>query len=165
MKAARVASRLCVGLAVALLAGTLADTEARTLAAAALGMGALWGMGAWRGWRWSDDVTFVGVVVLAASGILVGTRTPGLVAAVLLVLAGWDLGRWCARVGESLRVEGELDLLRKHVYRLGGGLLLGGVLSGLALNLRVGLRFGGALLLGLLMILASRWLLGALRES
>ncbi len=165
MKAVRWGAHSCVGLAALLTAVTLLRAGALPGAVAALAAGVWWGVGYWRGWRWAGDVAFAALVLLAGLGVFLDAPPLGSLVTVLLVLAGWDLGRWSAQVGESPRVEGELDLVRRHVQRLGGGLLLGGILSGLALNLQIDLQFGGALLLGLLMILASRWLLGALREG
>jgi hypothetical protein len=157
---------LCIGLAAASLAAGYVLGGRPVEALLILLLGALWLGGEWRGWSRVDAVGLVGCTGVAAAGMWLDLAPGWMLAGVVWALSAWDLStftRWVASVqtAEKARV-----LLRQHLRRLLIVDVVGALLAGAALAIRLRLGLALMLLLGLVLFLGvSRAIRFLRRES
>jgi hypothetical protein len=125
---------------------------ARWEIALALGVVALlWGLSPTR-WEWPGSVMLVLLVCAAAAGLWLGAPLWALVG-LTAALSGWDLERFTRQLLSAGQVQERQQHIRRHVLRLAALDALGLVLGWAALNARVDLNFGAALVLSVLAVL------------
>ena len=130
------------------------------------GLGAFWLFGQRRGWRWVPSLVLVLFVSAAVFGLGLAAEPIWMLLGVVVGLAAWDLDHFAQRMRKASHVEGVQNLERRHLLRLLLVSGLGFLLSAAALEVRVELPMGTALLLGLLAIMGlSRAIRFLRRES
>jgi len=142
---------LGVGVSVLALLVPFAGRGAWGPAWAAFGLGLLWAFAHLRGSsspRWAHG-GLLGLLALAALGALFGPAEAALLATIA-ALAAWDLDRFARRLRDAERVEAVEALWRSHARRLAGVLGVGLLLGSIALEGRIALGLGSAILLGAL---------------
>jgi hypothetical protein len=118
----------------------------------ALGLVALfWGLSPIR-WEWPGSLALAFLVCAAAAGLWLGSPLWALVG-LIAALSGWDLERFTRLLLSAGQVQERQQLFFRHVLRLAALDFLGLVLGWAALNARVDLNFGAALVLSVLTIL------------
>lgn len=130
---------------------------------AALGM--LWLIGHRRRWGWTGALVFTFFVGAAAFGAWRGLPAGGMLVAMVVTLMAWDLDAFVRRLRDARRVADERALMRAHLLRFSLVAAIGLLLSGIALVGRVELGLGGALLLGLLVVLSLSRAFGTLNRQ
>jgi hypothetical protein len=128
----------------------------------------LWPVGQWRGWGWSSSLGLVFSATLAAVGLLLGLAAGWMLLGLVAALAAWDMDGFRQRLRSVERVDApaQRDLERRHIQRLLAVAGLGLLLAAVVLGIRLELKFGAVLLLGLLAILGLSQAIGFLnRES
>lgn len=145
------AARIAIGFATLMLALGFLLGGAWMDAGAALALGGLWLVGLRRDWYGMEAFGLVGFAGLAAAGMVRGFSLFPLTS-VVAALAAWDLQRFARGLEDAGAVIGANALTRSHLWQLGilGG--LGWMLGAVALDIRVSLGFGWALLLAALAI-------------
>ncbi len=117
-------------------------------------LGALWGLGQWRGWTWVANMGLLLFVGGAAFGVWLGMGAVWMLVGVVAALSAWDLEHFARRLGAAGRIDRAWDLQRNHLLRLLMVDALGLVLGGVALSVRIPLGFGAAVLLAALAVFA-----------
>ena len=149
---------LSLGLAVGILGLIFAAVGEWQLTLAGLALGSLWAWAHWRHRRRWGTGAFLGLVVLATLGTWQALSGPGMLLAATAALVSWDLDQCLSRWSGIMAVPAEASYVRSHLARLGlvagGGLGLGG----LALTVRLPLRFGVVVFLGLSGFAGLVWL-------
>ncbi len=128
-------------------------------------LGAFWAISHWREWSWGGLLSFGLFCLMIAFGVWRGVGVLWLLVGIAATIVAWDMARWIAQAKRAGRIIGGDKLIRHHLLRLGGVLVIGLGLSTLALNLKLAFTFGWALILGLLMILALSRVISFLREQ
>lgn len=127
--------------------------------------GIIWLLGpGWRLWRF-EGLMLLAFGGLAGAGTWSGAPPLLMVAGLTAALSGWDLALFERRLAQAKRVADEPGLRGAHGQRLGlvGGLSL--LLAGLALSLQLQFNLGGAILLGLLLVIGLGRVVGSTRSS
>jgi hypothetical protein len=128
-------------------------------------LGLLWWTGQRRGERRVAAFGLLGFVVGAVIGFWMNLGGGRLLLSTVAALAAWDLGDFALRLQDVDNDEDARALEHHHLWRLavvsGIGLLLGG----LALTIRVDLRFGVVSALGLIAIFGLSRLVRFLRRE
>ena len=88
-----------------------------------------------------------------------------LIMGVVSALVAWDISYWTTRKNRVGRIDREDIMVKQHLRRLGGVLVIGLGFSLLALNLHLTLTFGWILILGFVMILALSRVVSYLRDQ
>jgi hypothetical protein len=133
-------------------------------AAGALGIGAAWTVGEWRGWRWLGGLGFVLMVVLAALGLFVDVQIVWATAAVTLALVGWENGRFYRFLAQTDWVQDREAITKQHQRRLIIVVLLGVGLAAAAAFIRLEFGFVIALPLACLSIIGFSFAINFLRR-
>ena len=128
-------------------------------------LGALWLVGWQRGWTWTNTLALVGNVSMAALNVWLGSAPLVLLFGVVATLAAWDLFSFSMRLRHAPQIIGEAALIKGHLQRLGMVIGIGLLLGIMALTVRLGLSFGWALGLTLLVALGLRWLGRAIQQA
>lgn len=128
-------------------------------------LGGLWTLSNWRGWPWGDPLSFGLFSLLLAFGVWQGAGIPWLLAGIMANITAWDLARLIAKSDRAERIVDADGIVRRHLQRLSGVLVIGLGLSILALNLRLAFTFDWALILALVMIVALSRAISFLREQ
>lgn len=129
------------------------------------GTGGLWLVAQWRGWRHLDSPLLAVGLGLAGLAVWQGASLWLPLMAVMASLATWDLTHFERHLAASSRVDELKSLHRRHLRRLAGVALLSLLLGGLALNLSIPLNLAGAMVLGLLTIVALGRVVGGARSK
>ncbi len=141
-------------LSIVIATGTLAGAYVlggQVAAAFALGtLGIIWLLLSLLHKYWVANPVFACLIAFTFVGSLLDFNIVVLWAAILALLVAWDLSHFVQRIRYAERVEDFPQALRQHFLRLGGVLVVGGMFSMLALQLRVRLGFAVAVLLSLL---------------
>jgi hypothetical protein len=157
---------LCIGLAAASLAAGYGLGGQPVVAALVLLLGALWLGAAWLGWNWADAAGLVGCAGAAAVGMWLDLAAGLMLAGLVWALSAWDLSafaRWVSSVQEAEKAK---LLLWQHLRRLLVVDVVGVLLAGVALAIRLRLGLALMLLLGLVLFLGvSRAVTFLRRES
>jgi len=134
------------------------------LALVAIILGALWGLAQWRGWHRFNTLAFALSIVLVGIGAWAGSPQFWLFLSLVFSIVVWDLGRFARLADSASFVRDEGRMIRAHLIRLGGVLVIGVGLSLLALNLSFRANFDVALILAFVLILSLSRVVGFLRE-
>jgi hypothetical protein len=124
-----------------------------------------WAVAFWRGWDWAVNSLFGLNVIILGSAAWLGANLIWIFIALAGFIAAWDLGRWIRLAGEVDHILYEGLLVKQHLFRLGGVLVIGLGLSFLALNLDFKYSFDWALILAFVMVLALSRVVGFLRQG
>ena len=155
-----------VGVAAASLAVGLGLDQFWNAAGIVLMMGALWGVGVWRGIGWPANLGLFFFASVAAYGALKRIPMLWLLPGITAALLAWDLGHFRQYLNHAREIRHESALKRGHYLRLGLSIGLGLALSRLALRVETALTPFWAILLGLLGIFSlSRVIRFMRRES
>ncbi len=147
--AARLGSTILATLALALGYAREARWEEWALIA---GAGVLWLIGQQMTWRWMPAIGFAFFVSMAARGAWLHLQAALMLVAVVAAMTAWDLSEFQLRLPPTRPVGSTLDLERQHLWRLVLVDALGLALAALALEVRIDLGLGSALLLGVLVV-------------
>jgi hypothetical protein len=156
---------LCIGLAAASLAAGYGLGGRRVEALLVLLLGALWLGAQWRGWSWADSAGLVGCAGVAAVGMWLDLAAAGMLAGLVCALSAWDLSafvRWLTSVQSAEKAE---LLLRQHLRRLLVVDVVGVLLAGAALFIRLRLGLALMLLLGLVLFVGVSRAISFLRRE
>jgi hypothetical protein len=156
---------LALSLALALLALGMVLVGYPPLALFALPLAALWGLGRRYQRRWLISLVLAGCCLALIALSVLGLSPYWLIAIVLALLSAWDLEYFSWRLSLAELIEGEKELVLRHLLRLGLVCLLGFLLVEVALLLELRLGFGLLLFLALLGVLALRQGLDLLGRS
>lgn len=122
--------------------------DARIVTAAGL----VWLLVEQKRWAWPSSIAFVFFVAMAGRGLWLGIRPLPALISVVAVLSAWDLAYFRLRLQGVQATASQRMLERQHLSRLlladGAATLLGVI----ALDLRIRLGVGSALLLGALAV-------------
>ena len=127
-------------------------------------LGSLWLIGQQRGWNWRADVGLAGFVAMAVWGVWRGLPALWMLFGVVTALVAWDLDHFARRVRDVERVDDATGLARAYLRRLAGVTGLGLLLGGSPLLIEVGLNFGWAFLLGLVLIVGLNQAISFMRR-
>jgi hypothetical protein len=111
----------------------------------------LWGLSPIR-WEWPGSFALALLVCAAAAGLWLGAPLWALVG-LIAALSGWDLERFTRQLLSAGQVQQRQQHIRRHVLRLAALDTLSLALGWAAMNARVDLNFGAALVLSVLAIL------------
>jgi hypothetical protein len=126
------------------------------LALLPLALGMFWWLGARFDHHWLVAVVML-AYSLAAAGVFLGGFSPvWLALGLIAMLVAWDLQFFSWRLMTAGRVDGEAQIIARHLRRLAGVSGAGFLLSLAAIFLRFRLAFEVSLLLGALAILGLR---------
>jgi hypothetical protein len=127
----------------------------------------LWLIGHWRGWGWTSSLGLVFTATVAAAGLLLGVAAGWMLLGLVAALAAWALDSFRQRLRsvESVAVQARRDLERRHIQRLLAVAGLGLLLAAVVLGIKLELKFGVVLLLGLLAILGLGQTIGFLNRQ
>lgn len=146
------------------LAYVLVPDETWFVVFAVGGVGIVWFTGAGKNWRWLPDTALVTLTGLAAWGLYLEKSAILMLLGGVAALVTWDLDLFSQRLAQAGWLENEATLKRAHWQRLlvmaGLSLLLGG----LALGVAIPISFGGAVFLGLLVVVSLSWVVGSLKQ-
>jgi NADH:ubiquinone oxidoreductase subunit 3 (subunit A) len=154
-----------IGLATLALALSFVVARLWPAAAFVAAWGGMWIAGQHVGWGWTGGAGLTGFIVMAVLGIWSNVTPLGALAATVTALGAWDLQRFTARLGAVDRVEDEAGLTRAHLQRLLPVLLVGLLAGFVALEVRLALSFGWALVLGALAILGLSRAIGFIQRK
>jgi len=128
-------------------------------------LGAFWLLAQRRGWDWIASVELVIFVGTAVVGLGLTSRAGWMLLGVVAALAAWDLDHFAQRMKKGGHIEGAQALERRHLLRLLVVSGLGLLLAAVALEIKITLQMGTALLLGVLAILCLSRAVGFLRRE
>jgi hypothetical protein len=148
---------LCIGLAAASLAAGYGLGGRPVEALLVLLLGALWLGGEWRGWSWAAAAGLAGCVGVAAVGMWLDLAAGWMLVGLVSALSAWDLSAFASWLERVQSAEKAQMLLREHLRRLLVVDVVGVLLAGAALFIR--LRLG----LALMLLLATVLFLGVSR--
>jgi hypothetical protein len=137
-----------------------------TLALTILALGLLWLLSEERNWTWFTSLGLVILISLAAWGIRLELAPIWMLLSTVATLIAWDLAHFSQRLSRTEPSGADLlSLQQTHFRRLlrvaGWGLFL----AGSALGIEIGLTFGWALCLGLLLAISLSWVVGFIRRA
>ncbi len=134
-------------------------------AAGVLALAALWILGRRQNWAWISWLMLTLFAIAAAAGTWLDLKPLPLVAGLIAALSAWGLDDFARQLRHVDAVEREQALKRRHLRRLlivdGLGLLF----AILALKVQIKLRFGLALVLGLVALVGLSRAIGFLRRE
>lgn len=136
------------------------------LALTILALGLLWLLSEERNWTRFTALALVLFISLAAWGIRLELAPIWMVLSITATLMAWDLARFSQRLWRTQPSRADLlSLQQTHFRRLlmaaGSGLFL----AGGTLVIEIGLTFGWALCLGLLMAISLSWVVGFIKRT
>lgn len=124
-----------------------------------------WGISIWRKWRTGNILCMlIFVLGISLGAILEGSRYI-LLLSLLSTMASWDLAAFFSRLSTDANISNENELIRTHLFRLMSVLIIGVVLSLLALSMQIDLKFWQVFLLGILLLLGLSQLFAQLKRS
>jgi hypothetical protein len=128
-------------------------------------VGFLWGLAIWRSWRIGGLLGLFFVILgISVAVIAAGVRWLSLVST-LSVLATWDLSSFHRKLSDNEEIREEDELIRIHLLRLSGVMLLGLTLPAIAFVLTIELKFWQVFLLGALLVLGLSQVFSQLKRS
>ncbi len=122
-------------------------------------------LGHWRSWSWLSALALTLFVGLAAAGVWLKAGPGWMLGGLIAALSAWDLSNWCRQLRAAGRVPDEVVLSRRHLGRLLAVDLVGLLLGGTALLLRLHFGLFWALVLGLLLIVGLTQAVSFLRQE
>jgi hypothetical protein len=117
-------------------------------------LGVPWLTEPWHENRWVSTPTLFIYAGLAAVGVLLAASALLLLTGMVAGLVAWDLGHFRHSLRDVEDVRDEATLTQGHMWQLGLSAGLGWLLGAAALGLRLTFDFIGALILGILIIVA-----------
>ncbi len=128
-------------------------------------LGAFWIFTHWQRLKWGLNLA----LVLSALFLIVATWAESsrlwiLISLVVFVMS-WDLGRFTQLIENVAFIPEVNNLIKNHILRLGGVLVIGFILCLLALNINFKINFDWILILVFVMFLALSQVVGYLRRS
>ena len=160
----RYLAQVAIGLATFVLGASFVIAGLWPALAFVAAWGGMWLAGQRLGWGWTGSAGLTGFVVMAVFGIWSDVTPLGALAATVAAVGAWDLQRFRERLDAVDRVEDEASLTGAHLRRLLPVLLAGALAGFVALEVRLALSFGWALLLGALAILGLSQAIGFIQR-
>jgi hypothetical protein len=154
-----------VALATMMLATGYALAQVWWGVAAVLPIALLWLLGVWQEWRWVHGVGLVLFVAAAVIGLLLQVAPGWAIVATVAALTGWDLSRFRWLLTDVAWVNRMELLKRRYQQRLLVATVLGTVVAGLTVVIRLDFGFAVALLLGLVSVVGFSRAIGFLRRE
>ncbi len=131
----------------------------------AIFLGIFWAFAHLRDWAWANSLSFLLFCITIVMGTFFDVAIIWLIMGVVSALVAWDISYWTTRKNRVGRIDREDIMVKQHLRRLGGVLVIGLGFSLLALNLHLTLTFGWILILGFVMILALSRVVSYLRDQ
>lgn len=135
------------------------------VAEAWLGVALFWTLALIRRWTWVSSLGLFAAVALAASGLWIGLGVGWMAAGAIGALLVWDLTDFRERLRLAAESDDRPQLERRHLARLTLLALIGALLFGLGMLLRLRLSFEWGALLLLVAGLGLTQLIGWLRRG
>jgi len=113
------------------------------------------------GWGWPASIGLAYFIIASAGGVLVGIPAGWLLICVTAALLAWDLDYFIRRTRQADKIIDPSRLERKHLNRLMLIAGLGLIVGGLALTVRIEIKFGWTLFWGIVSVFALTRLIDA----
>jgi hypothetical protein len=165
LKAPLPLSFFCIFIAALTLTGAFAFQGSFLGIAVTIVVSAAWGIFIWRKWILGSNLCMLILVLgISLAAFFEGSRLI-LFTSLLMILAAWDLGAFYMRFSSYQNIADEDQLIRTHLLRLSGVLLLGLVLPFLAFSFQFSLKFWEVFLLGVLLLAGLSLVFAQLKRS
>ena len=147
------ASAFCKILATGVLAYTFLKLELMAISLFLIGLLILWIFGNAHQNYWISNFGFIVCLLLAGLGLKLHSPNYLMISVVILSLTAWDLDDFTKRISPFQIVQGEYQVVKKHVVNLGIVISLGILTIALSTVINVKLDFEISLVLAILAVL------------
>lgn len=128
-------------------------------------LGGFWVIAQWRRWGGASNLIFAVNAILFGFAALSPLPLVWLSISLTGMVLAWDIGRWMQIMENAPHISNGTQLIRNHLIRLGGVLVIGLSLSLLAMNLDFSLSFEWVLILVFMMVFLLSRVVGYMRRG
>jgi len=116
-------------------------------------LGAFWITGCYKGWSWLNSMMFLVFVGFCTVGLYFNPAGEWLFLGLIGTLSAFDMSRFEQRKTRAVIIKTKHDLEKHHLLRLVIVILLSLVLGIITASIKINIKFGAVLTLGLLAVL------------